>query len=224
MSLALFVLSLMAWAWSYHWPEFVGRRIIHATPRTVQGDQRFLKVYSMSGPIPATTLSAQEYLRPVTVYDISEQYSGVFSHAGRLAIGRLLVEELGYQNEHPERRLPKSGIGRYFALDLSPFTKREDSFVHRMGFDIGPVPSGNVSLSPVYTYKSSGFRVTFPYWFACAILGIMPFLWLMRVWRAAHRRARGLCSVCGYDLRASKDRCPECGTLMPSQLVRQPIT
>jgi hypothetical protein len=197
MSSALFAMSLLAWAWSYHWPEFVGRRVIHATPRAVQGNQRFLKVYGMSGPISGTTLSAQEYLRPVTVYDIVEQYSGVFSHAGHLAIGRLRVEELGYQNEHPERRLPKSGVGRYFPLDLSPCTTSQGSLVHRMGFDIGSVPPGNVNLSPVYTYKSSGFRVTFPYWFACAVFGIAPLLWLMRVWRAARRSASGLCSACG---------------------------
>lgn len=30
--------------------------------------------------------------------------------------------------------------------------------------------------------------------------------------KQAYRRSHGLCANCGYDLRGSPDRCPECGT------------
>ena len=48
---------------------------------------------------------------------------------------------------------------------------------------------------------------------------LLPFAWLVwavgeRIRRARLRRS-GYCVRCGYDLRASKGRCPECGTPIP---------
>jgi rubrerythrin len=41
---------------------------------------------------------------------------------------------------------------------------------------------------------------------------VPPALWFRGRTRAKLRSRRGLCPVCGYDLRGSPGRCPECGS------------
>jgi hypothetical protein len=51
-----------------------------------------------------------------------------------------------------------------------------------------------------------------PYWFLALAAAMSPVAWLVRRRKLRGRIARGLCPRCGYDLRASPERCPECGT------------
>jgi hypothetical protein len=54
-------------------------------------------------------------------------------------------------------------------------------------------------------------------WVFVLSTAVLPLLWLNSHVKKRRRLKHGLCPTCGYDLRASKDRCPECGTAIPVQ-------
>lgn len=61
-----------------------------------------------------------------------------------------------------------------------------------------------------------GWNVEFSYWAFASLFGILPAFAAVRVYFKAfvmrRRIAQGLCPACGYDVRATRDRCPECGS------------
>jgi hypothetical protein len=90
-----------------------------------------------------------------------------------------------------------------------------------------PAPGFSADSS---VYMSAGYRdvscnVAIRPWLPLVLFLVLPALWLIRRRKASRAKRRGLCPVCGYDLRATPDRCPECGTARaPSQNLNTLLT
>jgi hypothetical protein len=82
---------------------------------------------------------------------------------------------------------------------------RAPSVWNRVGFDAF---SRSWSAPPEFeAYRA----VSFPLWLPAAVLAVLPAVRRGGACRTRRRSSRGLCRTCGYDLRATPGRCPECG-------------
>jgi hypothetical protein len=61
----------------------------------------------------------------------------------------------------------------------------------------------------------AGVRVQFPVLLVTLLSGVLPAARLYH--RLRPRPTPGNCRRCGYDVRATPDRCPECGTVAPAK-------
>ena len=108
----------------------------------------------------------------------------------------------------PTRYRPQPHLG-FFWVSEPPrwrFQLPPHWHVYRVYGDIclayGPGISEDIVLVPL------------PHWLLFLLSSLLPVFWF----RSARRRRRervGTCKNCGYDLRASTSKCPECGMQVP---------
>ena len=84
----------------------------------------------------------------------------------------------------------------------------------------GPQPPQFVTMTDRPTWQALGFGrgggsgwwfVSVPFWCLIPLTIALPAAWLLVRLRRRRRARPGRCLVCGYDLRASLERGPECG-------------
>lgn len=140
-------------------------------------------------------------------------------NAGRLSTGNfqdlsLIVDgHTSFEEAHPKTTTPSSDF-RHWSNANSNYPKLtgDGSFYRRPFF-----------VFSLAGHSSQGWHieweVTFPLWLLVVLFLLIPGAWTVhsrRRRRIQYRLSKSLCAGCGYDLRASKDKCPECGTPIPA--------
>jgi hypothetical protein len=77
-----------------------------------------------------------------------------------------------------------------------------------------PIPGRMEYLEVRFAHAPGQWTLWLPHWLPILLLSAVPAFALLSRLRRRRLETRGLCTNCGYDLRASTDRCPECGAMI----------
>jgi hypothetical protein len=130
-----------------------------------------------------------------------------------------------YEGGNAQRTLT-SLHGRVQFFDRNGFPRAEprwgfNSRVNAAGWMIDSMPDRRWYQRLGFDFRYRRFGITgtggrdliimLPYWFLMLLTATPPLLWTAR--RLRRPPAGTFCRKCGYDLRATPERCPECGTV-----------
>jgi hypothetical protein len=103
----------------------------------------------------------------------------------------------------PETGYPQSPTS--YAFDTDPLLVPQVRRIGGLGFECVWPSRGKTFVQR--------YSLTVPLGAVAAITACLPAFALVSNWRRIRelRGRRSICSTCGYDLRATPDRCPECG-------------
>jgi hypothetical protein len=147
-----------------------------------------------------------EVLVPQPAGPYSSHQRAVASSRGRLWFAYVRAEVVEQSAQYGKRlRLyyaplpPDEEVSRYNA----------PGWLAWLGIDWRYKDNSAVGAQGYYVYRELFFCV--PYWLLIVLAGGVGW-WIGRRPRLVRRRIqRGLCVACGYDVRATPGRCPECG-------------
>jgi len=146
------------------------------------------------------------WLTPAEVRPFVGRHVSVESWAGGATLYVTRFSVTLEQEIERYQKLPKRGP-QYVRMGGRPFPA---NWWQTLQFGWGSQTS---PMQPRFGGTRTMWHARVPYWFLSLLLALLPAYCVRRWLRARRRRAAGQCPICGYDLRATRDRCPECGAV-----------
>jgi len=191
LSLAICLAACVVWVWSYWVVDEIA--VAHAAYPKITDSDFFAKIMNASvrmnrGSIGIAVENSVDDLTLGTqnLRDWSEIYP------------------VGWHFRHGREEAYKSEPSLPYDT-LAPRT-----YLDRFGFFVGTcgIPGLFAEAANFIHHEAA-----LPAWFLVACAAVLPAFRVRAVLRNRRRARMGLCVACGYDLRATPDRRPECGTV-----------
>ena len=148
--------------------------------------------------------SSQAYLDPWHFHNASDRPDLYWLHGAFDISRRWTIAINSYQRGYLSidyKRLPTRG-----------WYSNSDSWMLFPGLNLTTVRRRSLVPASTSVYQNAGWTVSISGFAIALLLAAHPTIAFIRgPLRRYRRRKRGLCVACGYDLRGSPGRCPECG-------------
>lgn len=109
----------------------------------------------------------------------------------------------------PSSTVASGGRQRHRSL-LLPKTEHFQTWFESM-----PMPDGQPGR---WINESWRWSLMAPSWYFMVAFSLLPSVRIVRAIRRRSIRSAGICSACGYNMRATRNRCPECGATSTKSL------
>jgi hypothetical protein len=217
------------WAWSYPSPRSIG--IFNPSRSAMLCAEVGPTEYAVGGVLLRTEGKIDAMGDGIVVPGYPTLTANLYSPGG--SPGRVFVH-ISYPDDPPPRRPGAVRVNRLMLPWMGGFPgtpMAKDVFWHyREGLLMdAAIGSGGFALAwtdgvrDTHTFPFSNITRPFggavlvvPTWLL-VLLWSVPLPVVLLRWFRRRRHPVGHCQTCGYDLRATPDRCPECGTVPPAR-------